>query len=68
MFQGMIPEHSNLVYDMVPIPWSFELLYEQPMELLSYFNQTSGHGPDVSLPFLVQGSIVQNKVHLPSFH
>lgn len=46
------PEHADLVHDVIPISWCLELLRQQSEQLLAHFNDTAGHGLNVTLPFL----------------
>jgi hypothetical protein len=46
------PEHSNLVYDMIPIAWSLEFLCQQPEQFFAHVDNTPSHGADIALPVL----------------
>lgn len=58
------PEHSNLVYDVVPISGRLELLREQLVKLLPHVDNTTRHRLDILFPVRKQLRVIQNQRYL----
>lgn len=63
------PEHANLVYDMNPTAWRFQLLSQESIKLIAHGYNSLSHGLDVTVPVVKEGTIVENKRDLfPTSH
>ncbi len=47
-----LPEHSNLVDNVIPVSRRVQLLRQQSVQLMTHCNNALGHGPDIPPPFL----------------
>lgn len=61
-----VPEHSNLVHDVIPVPGRLQLLRQQAVQLLPHVDDTSRHRPDITLPLLKQFGVVEYERNLHS--
>ena len=59
-----VPEHPDLVHNVVPVPGRLELLRQQPVQLLAHLDDAPRHRLDISLPLLEQLRVVQDERHL----
>lgn len=59
--EGLLPEHANLIDDMVPSAGGLELLSQQPVKFLPHLDNAAGHRLDILLPLLEQLGVVQNQ-------
>ena len=59
-----VPEHPDLVHNVIPVSGRLELFGQQAVQLLAHVDDASGHGPDVALPLLEQLVVVQDERHL----
>lgn len=53
-----LPEHPNLVRNVVPVPWGFQLLRQNPEQLLAHVNYPTGHRSDVLSPLLEKHLVI----------
>jgi len=59
--EGFLPEHANLINDVVPSSGSLELLGQQPVKFFPHVDDTTGHRLDILLPLLEQLGVVQDQ-------
>lgn len=59
-----LPEHADLVDNVVPVTRRMQLLRQQLVKLLPHRNDTIGHRGDVPLPLLEKGRIRQDQCDL----
>lgn len=60
-----LPEHANLVDDMVPVARRLQLFCQQLVQLLSHINDSVRHRGDILLPLSEQSIVCQNQGNLP---
>ena len=61
-----LPEHSDLIHNMIPRPRCLQLLHKQPTQLLSHADNAFCHRPDITLPLLKQFGVVEYERNLHS--
>ncbi len=59
-----VPEHANLVHNVIPVPRCLQLLRKQPVQLLAHLDDTPGHRLHIPLPLLEQLRRVQDQRNL----
>ena len=59
--EGFLPEHANLINDVVPSSGSLELLGQQPVKFFPHLDDTAGHRLDILFPLLEQLGVVQDQ-------
>lgn len=55
------PEHANLVDDMNPTAWRFQLLRQESIKLIAHGYDSLSHGLDVTVPVVKEGTVIENK-------
>ena len=63
--EGLLPEHADLINDVVPIARGLKLLGQQPIELFPHLDDTTGHHLDIPFPFLEEYGVVQDQSNQP---
>lgn len=59
--EGFLPEHANLIDDVVPSARSLQFFSQQPVKFFPHLDDTTSHGLDIPFPLLEQLGVVQDQ-------
>lgn len=62
--EHLIPEHADLVDNVVPVPGCLQLLRQQRVQRLSHVNDAVRHRPHVPFPLIEQRRVVEYQLDL----